>query len=124
MFGNLLETAMSVIPDQDINDVMYVKFIGRITNAAGLDVTQYAPAVAVPQSSVQPIPRTNYEFYGLEQSKDYVTWYVPLDVIGLNRDYSGDCFMWNNSKWQCQNPTDWFAQDGWLAMIAVRVGHA
>lgn len=121
MFGNLLEDALSVIPSQA--EVQYLQAVSRTTNAAGYDENQFAPPVPVELCSVQAVPRTRYEVLGLDYQKDYVTWYVPRAVVGLQRNTSGDRMTWNGMLYQLQNETDWSGQDGWTAVICVRIGY-
>lgn len=122
MFGNLLLDALGVIPSQQ--GVQYLRAISRTTNEAGYDVNDFAAPVPVPQSSVQAVPRSMYEFMGLDQQKDYVTWYVPRTVVDLQRDTPGDHMTWNGMRYQLQSETDWSGQDGWTGVLCVKVGNA
>ena len=115
---NLLKQAMRLIGRQT---VVWRRNIGRATSATGRDTPQYAEPVTVDEGSVQPVAAKRYAEMGLDWHKDYVTWYVPADVAGVERGLSGDLIEWNGAAWQCQEETPWFGQDGWKEALCVRV---
>lgn len=119
MFGNLLETVLQVLPSNGI--VEYLRFTGNTTNASGYDVPSFDAPVPVPKSQVQAVPRVSYGFLNLDYAKSYVNWFVPRDVFGLGRDYSGDRMTYNGTLYQCIDPTDWSEQDGWVQMLCVDI---
>lgn len=116
---NLLLTALSAI--RPSVGVKYLQALGGVENAAGYVESTFAPPVAVRQSSVQAVPRDKYEFMGLELSKNYVNWYVPQAVIGLERDSSGDRLIVGTRTYQVVSTTDWDDYDGWAAALCVRI---
>lgn len=117
---NLLEVALGAIAPQE--PVEYLQAVDRTTNSAGYLVATYAAPVPVKLSSVQAVSRSTYYFQGLDLSKKYVTWYVPREVLGLERDSSGDRMTYNGELFQVENTTDWAGQDGWVAALCVRLG--
>lgn len=119
MFGNLLGTVLQVLPSNGV--VEHLKFIGNTTNAAGYDVPTFAAPVAVAQCQVQAVPRVSYGFLNLDYQKDYVNWFIPRLVLGLDRDYSGDRMTYNGRLFQCVSATDWSQQDGWVQMLCVNI---
>lgn len=119
MFGNLLSTVLQVLPSNGV--VEYLRFIGNTTNAAGYDVPSFASAMPVHQCQVQAVPRISYGFLNLDYQKTYVNWFIPRQVIGLDRDYSGDRMTYNGEIYQCVSATDWSQQDGWCQMLCVRI---
>lgn len=122
MFGDLLDLALSVIPSQTVN---YYKALSTTKTPAGFIQPAFAARVVVERGSVQAVSRSKYAYLGLELSKKYVTWFVPqVDVIALERNTSGDQFEYNGERFQAESVTDWFAQDGWLEVLAVKIGPA
>lgn len=119
--SNLLLEALDLIESQP---VIYFRFISRALNDAGFYVTTYAPGEPVFVGSVQAVPRTRYEVLGLEMEKEYVTWFVPQDVTGLERDSAGDAIEWNGGRYDLATPTKWTGQDGWMSIICVKQGAA
>lgn len=119
MFGNLLGTVLQVLPSN--GEVKHLKFLGSVTNDAGYEVPSFAEPVAVPLCQVQAVPRVSYGFLNLDYQKDYVNWFVPREVLGLERDYSGDRMTYNGTLYQCVSATDWSQQDGWVQMLCVNI---
>lgn len=119
MFGNLLSTVLEVLPSNGV--VEYLRFNGAVTNEAGYDVPSFLAPVVVNKSQVQAIPRMSYGFLELDYQKTYVNWFVPMTVVGLDRDYSGDRMTYDGELFQCISPTDWSKQDGWCQMLCVRI---
>lgn len=119
MFGNLLSTVLQVLPSNGV--VEYLRFTGNATNDAGYDVPSFETAVPVNKCQVQAVPRMSYGFLNLDYQKTYVNWFIPREVIGLGRDYSGDRMTYNGELYQCVSATDWSQQDGWCQMLCVRI---
>lgn len=119
MFGNLLKTVLQVLPST--GPVEYLRFAGNTTNAAGYDVPSFEPATPVKKSQVQAVPRISYGFLNLDYQKNYVNWFVPREVFGLGRDYSGDRMTYAGTLYQCVSPTPWANQDGWVQMLCVDI---
>jgi hypothetical protein len=115
--ANLLGMALRLLSSQNFD---YFAFLSRGTNDIGQDLANYAE----PQSlagSVQPVPRSLFQLYGLDFDRNYLTFYVSQDVIDVTRDVSGDQMFFNGNTYQCIQKTDWFPQDGWTAVLAVQV---
>ena len=115
--NNILNAAFSAIGKQT---VQYTKYLGKATNAAGLDEPNFAAAVPV-LGSVQAIPRSKYEYLGLDFQKNYVMFYTSSCVLDLQRDVAGDRFTFGKKKYQCQSKTDWCAIDGWSSVLSVEI---
>lgn len=115
--ANVLQMAMSVLGKQC---VQYYNFLSRATNSIGQDVATYSGPVPI-QASVQPVPRNLYEQYGLPFDRYYVNVYVPQSVLDVSRDVSGDALQYNGNYYQVLSKTDWFQQDGWVAVLAIQV---
>lgn len=116
--SNLLRQALTLIGSQSVD---YYADTGRETSATGRDVTTYADAVTVTEGSVQAVPRNRYESLGLDFSRNYVTWFVPQNVVGLGRDVSGDQIVFNSRRYNVATLTPWFAQDGWVECLCVEM---
>jgi hypothetical protein len=115
--GNLLGMALTLIPKQPFS---YYAFIERKLQPNGLDLAIYAQPQTL-TGSVQPIPRSLYQQYGLDFDKYYLTFYVSKSIIDVARNVSGDAMAYNGNYYQCESKTDWFPQDGWVAVLAVQV---
>ena len=115
--GNLLNMALSLIPKQNF---AYYANTGRTTQANGQYLAAYASPLSL-SGSVQPVPKTLYEMYGLDFAKNYFTFFVSQSVMDIARNYSGDAFVYNGVHYQCVQKTDWFQYNGWVAILAIQV---
>jgi hypothetical protein len=115
--GNIFNQAMSVLGRQCFQ---YFAFASRTTNDIGQDVATYAPAQVL-TGSAQPVPRSLYQAYGLDLDRYYVTFYISKSVLDVARDVSGDQIGFSGKRFQCLSKTDWFPQDGWVAVLAVQI---
>lgn len=115
---NLLLEALDMIESQA---VQYYRYLSRSTTGAGVYLSTFDAAVPVTVGSVQAVPMDKYQVLGLEMSKKYVTWFVPRNVIGLERDAAGDQFTYGTERFQIENTTDWFTQDGWVSCLSVKI---
>lgn len=115
--SNLLNQAFRVIKPSEIQ---YMKWNGRSLNAARQYVDTYDAAVPM-KASVQAVDRSRYLEMGLDFQKDYVRIWARADLISLDRDYSGDLFIWNGKQYKLNDDTDWDVMDGWARATAVRI---
>ncbi len=120
ILGNLLNQALSIIPRQAFT---YYAFTSRVTNDVGYDVPSYADPETL-YGSVQAIPRSTYQFQGLDLQKNFINVYVSKEVIDIGRDVSGDQIVFNGKRFQCESATDWYGIDGWLCILCVEVFNA
>ncbi len=115
--SNLLNKALTVLGKQT---VAYFQATSRALNNIGLEVTTYAEAVNV-LGSWQPVPRRMYKQYGLDLQKDYYTFYASKNIIDLERDVSGDILAFDGMRYQAESNVEWFAVDGWNAVLCVKI---
>ncbi len=113
--SNLLNRALRLLPAQTIS---YYKDLGRANNEIGVYETNYALPVDI-KGSLQAVPLNSYQTLGLDFGKKYVIFYTRTDLITIERNVSGDIFVWNNEWYQCQSSTDWHKLNGWMGVIAV-----
>ena len=116
--SNILKQALTVIASQT---VIYYQYQGVTLNSVGQDVTAYSAPVLM-KGSFQPVPRSLYQQYGLDFTKDYFTFYTSNNVLDVNRDISGDQIAYLGQRYQVEADNDWFAIDGWKGCLVVRVG--
>jgi hypothetical protein len=109
--------ALSVIGRSSFS---YLAFASRTPNAIGQDITNYARPVTL-QGSVQPVPRSLYQQYGLDFQRNYINVYVSKAILDVTRDVSGDMIVFNGNSYQCVSTTPWAAIDGWVAVLCVQV---
>lgn len=114
---NILDMALSVIATQT---VAYYQYSGRALNNVGQDVNTFAAPIFI-DGSLQPVPRQLYQQFGLDFSKDYQLFYVSKNILDLNRDVSGDQIVFDSQRYQCEQNVEWFAQDGWVAVLCCRI---
>ncbi len=115
--SNLLATALTLLGRQSFQ---YYAFLERVLQPNGLDLASYAAPVSL-SGSVQPVPRSLYQAYGLDFDRYYLTFYVSRSVMDVTRDVSGNALTFNGNYYQCIQKTDWFPQDGWVGVLAVQV---
>lgn len=118
--ANLLNMALTVIGRQRFE---YLAFLSRKPNNVGQDITTYKPPVCL-TGSVQPVPRSYYQLYGLDFQRNYQTFFVSKNALDVARDISGDHMIFNRKTYQCVSRTDWFAVDGWESILCVEVTYA
>lgn len=115
---NNLALAMRLIRPQTVTVHAYA---GRALNPAGQYVPTFEPPRTVTGGSVQPVPRDRYERLGMEAAKDYVQWWAPAKLYGVDRNGAPDELEWGGRRFQVTRVTDWHAQDGWVVVTAVRL---
>lgn len=115
---NLLNMAHRLIARQEVK---YYRFLNRTTNENGLDIAEYAPFVTL-NAGVQAVPQDLYERYGLEFQKEYISVFLPMDILDVDRDWSGDQMGFAGARYNCVSATDWHGQDGWMQVICLKVG--
>lgn len=115
--SNLLRRANRLIKFQS---VQYYSASDRVLNSA----RQWVPGFAAPtalSASVQAVNRNSYADLGLNFNSFYVQVYASLNMVDLQRDASGDRFIYNGDLYQMENGQSWFQQDGWATCLAVRI---
>lgn len=115
--SNLLKRASKLIKFQT---VQYYAASARTLNAARQWVPGFSAATPL-RASVQAVNRSSYAEMGLNFNSFYVQVYASLNMVDLERDSSGDRFIYNGDLYQMENGQSWFAQDGWATCLAVRV---
>lgn len=121
--SNLLAIALSVMGKQKVS---YFKRASETETPSGLNLVTYNAPVDNSTGSVQAVDRSKYEELGLSFEKTYITWFVPAlpSVVDIARDNSGDVIETGGGRYQLIGGTDWFAIDGWIAVIGARIGPA
>ena len=116
--SNLLNTALTAIARQM---VIYQRYLGRADNEIGQDVSAYEePGVAI-LGSFQAVKRNLYAQYGLDLSKYYANFYVSKNALPVDRNVSGDQLVYDGTLFKAESETDWFAIDGWVCMLLVKI---
>lgn len=109
--------ALSAIARQKFQ---YIPYSSRTLQSNGQWLSEYGTPVDM-SGSVQPVSRQLYEQMGLDLQKDYINVYVAKNALDVDRDVSGDQLIFNGNYYQVVSKTDWFAMDGWDALLCVRV---
>lgn len=115
--SNLLRAALGVIGCQTVG---YQRYIGMVTNAAGVRVVTWAEATPR-NGSVQPVSSDLVQQYGLDFEKSYVTIFLPGDMGDVGRGRTGDRFTYAGKLYQIESKTPWDSQDCWSYALAVEV---
>lgn len=115
--SNLLRLASRVIRFQIIQ---YYRTNGRTQNAARQWVPTFEPGFNM-SCSVQAVNRKNFSQMGLDFNSFYVNLFASLDIVDLERDSSGDRFVYNGSLFQMSQNQNWHSQDGWATCLGVRI---
>jgi hypothetical protein len=115
--SNLLKRARKLIK---FGSVQYYATTGRTMNSARQWIASFAAATTL-NASVQAVPRSVYQKEGLDFNKFYVRVYAPAAMATLDRDTSGDRFIYNGDLYAFSDGENWFLQDGWSTVLAVRI---
>lgn len=118
--SNLLSMALTVIAAQTI--ALY-RYTGRVENAVGEYVVQYAPGFPV-EGSWQPIDQAKYEALGLDLAKKYFMFYTSERIEGVQRDGAPDIAERNGRKYSTIGDQPWNDVDGWQSAMFVDIGAA
>lgn len=116
--SNLLRQAAKVIK---FTSVQYFKYAGKTLNARRENVDTYDAAVTL-SASVQAVPRAKYMELGLDFQKNYIKMFASKNLIDVQRDYSGDLFVYGGRKYKLIDNTNWYLQDGWATALAIDIG--
>lgn len=115
--SNLLSMALRVIGSQLFE---YYPYASRALDNRGIYLSTYNAPLAI-NGSIQAVPRNIYEHMGLDFQKNYKMFFVSKDVLDIERDVSGDLMIYAGQCYQCLSITDWFAMDGWDAVLCILV---
>lgn len=115
--SNLLTLAQGLIGQQK---VMWSRFLGQTTNAAGVKVPTWAAPVAM-LGSFQPVSRSLLQTLGLDFNKNYANFYASANILDVIRNATGDRLVYAGRTYQVLSNTDWFAQDGWKGVMCIEV---
>lgn len=117
MFGNLLNAAASVIPQQT---VQWQRYLSRTQDERGRWVNSYADPVDV-RGSFQSMDVAAVKARGFDTSKTYKTLYTNHDMQGVQRGAAPDRIFDNDIGYDIVGETDWYNQDGWKRIYCVKV---
>lgn len=115
--SNLLKMANRLIKFQS---VQYYTFKERSLNSARQWVASFNPPFPL-SCSVQAVDRKSYAAMGLDFNAFYVNVWASLNLIDLERDSSGDRFVYRGELYQMAKGQNWHAQDGWAQCLATRI---
>jgi hypothetical protein len=116
--SNLLNRARKLIK---FGSVRYFAATGRTMNSARQWVTTFVEDEKPLSCSVQAVARSLYSKQGLDFNKFYVNVWASRAMVSIDRDTSGDRFIYNGALYAFSDGYDWFEQDGWATVLAVRI---
>lgn len=117
MFGNLLNVAASVIPQQT---VQWTRWVSREQDARGRWVDTYAEPVDV-TGSFQAVEARTAKEMGFDTDKKYASLHTSHDMRDAQRGTAPDRITYGGETYDLVGDNDWFAQDGWKQLYMVRV---
>lgn len=115
--SNLLNAALRTIAQQSVS---YERYLTRVTNEVGQLVSTYDTPVTL-KGSFQAVSRDLYEEYGLDLSKYYARFFVSKNALPVERNSSGDQVTYDNKLFKVESETDWYAVDGWVELLLVKI---
>lgn len=115
--SNLLNQALKVIRPTVIK---YLRFSGRTLTSERIYIDIYEPELDL-VASVQAVSRSKYQDWGLDFQKNYIKIWAKANLLDLERDYSGDKFIYGGRTYKLIDQTTWFLQDGWASALAVEI---
>lgn len=118
--ANLLGMASRLIQFQAID---WCKNLSTAQDAAGIDVSTFAPAVPI-RASVQAVPRAVMVRDGLDLNSSYLMVYTKSTLQDLKRDKTPDKLIFGGRVYSVDENTNWKIQDGWLGSRVVDTGPA
>lgn len=118
--SNLLKYAFTMM---GTSVIQYYRFTGSAFNSVGQPVSVYADPVPI-RCSFQPVPRNLYDKYGLDLSKNFSTIYTLTEMIGVERDISGDQVTFAGRRYQCESADNWYNVDKWISIFVSDFGAA
>ncbi len=116
--SNILNMALRAI--QPTRGVTVRKYLGEGETSTGATVLQYADPVPVLNCSLQPLPTRDIQQLGLTVGKTYIKLIASANLHSAYRGGAGDRINWNGAEFTVLEPTNWFIQDGWTRIIAVK----
>ncbi|MDR0805948.1 MAG: hypothetical protein LBN41_04260 [Enterobacteriaceae bacterium] len=119
MFGNLLNIAARVIPQQSVT---WYQFTERETDELGRWNNQYAEPVLI-TGSWQAVDVQDVLEMGLDTSKIYRQLYTSNPVSGVNRGSSPDYLVSGGKRYEVVGDADWYTQDGWKGLVCMEAGN-
>lgn len=115
--SNILMSALTAIGQ---SPMQYASFSSRAVNSIGVEVSTYNAPITV-YGSIQPIERHLYLQQGLDFQKNYYNAYVQQSAIDVDRDVTGDQITFNSKTFQVLSKEDWYAIDGWVALLIIQI---
>lgn len=115
MFNNLLNTAMGIIPTQQVE---WHRFKGQVNDPIlGNKPTYHEPVLI--KGSFQSVDAKDVQEMGLDITRNYRKLYTSHKVENVQRGTMPDIIVYDNKKYSIVGDTDWFAQDGWKSVLCV-----
>lgn len=118
MFGNLLNRAFQLIPQQEFQ---FAKWLSKTVNTQGIMVNTYAAPVPC-RGSIQAVDQSLYEKLGLDFEKQYRLVYASIFMKGVDvatGQNTPDRLIFEGKNWKVIRNTPWYSADGWSGVLVV-----
>ena len=118
MFGNLLNIAAKVIPQQK---AQWYQFQDREADDLGKWINRYKEPVPI-SGSWQAVDTRDIKNMGLDLAKVYRQLYTSHYIKGVNRGSAPDYVVFNGKRYEVVGDADWYVQDGWKGLVCIEAG--
>ena len=116
--ATILRTAFRAIATQSFH---YYAFAGRTAQPNGQQLATYAAPVTLHGQHSACCRGLSIRRMDCSSTRYYVTAYMPESATDVSRDTAGDQIVYLGSRFQAVQKVNWYAQDGWIALLFVQV---
>ena len=117
MGGRILSKALKLVGAENVG---YLKFNGKVTNAAGIDVSTYAPIVWI-KAQVQGVSTNAKQYLGIDLQKEVVKVYSETVINQMPRDGEADRLTIGGSVYEVMSNDGWNKPQGFSGVLLEKV---
>lgn len=119
IIDNLLGLALTAVGRTP--NVMLRRYKGDRENDFGATIACYGDPEPIYDVNVQPVSIAQKNELGLDVNQDYVSVHLSTSTQGIFRGREADILLWGGHKWQIMPANDWFLQNHWVQVLAVKI---
>lgn len=113
--GNLLETALSLLPPVTYE---YRKYEGDETSSVGFTIPRYSEWIAC-RGMVQPVQSSEKQMFNLDLATRCVNVWGSIDLNTVDVQDHPDQVRFQGRVFNCTQCTDWLGYNGWHCFLCV-----